>query len=249
MVLLNFELCKTQLCDRMPASGHNNSSDNEAGSNSALLTASNLACHRGDNTLFKQLSFSLGAGECLHLIGANGSGKTSLLRILCGLNQADQGELQWRSEPTYNNDFFLSEVAYIGHKDGLKNELTALENLRFHQALDNELDEDKLDDCLAQLKILQCADLPAQALSFGQRRRLALAKLLLTPKSLWILDEPLTGIDVAGRDLIEQLCISHLQGGGSIIMTHHQSLDHTAFNQFKTELWLEKFTEPSQDQT
>lgn len=188
------------------------------------LSCHDLSCIRGERQLFTNLSFELEPRECLHVVGANGSGKTSLLRILCGLAEADTGEIQWQGQSSCQNTVFLQDSVYIGHKDGLKNELSAIENLRFAQNLDGSNDEPLLDQCLAQMQILNCADLATQNLSFGQRRRLAFAKLLLRSYPLWILDEPFTGIDAQGRQLIERLCVEHLQAGGMIILTHHQGL-------------------------
>lgn len=202
------------------------------------ISVADLRCSRGEKTLFERLSFTANKGDCLHIIGPNGAGKTTLLRALCGLNKPDHGEICWRSQPIFLSDAFAHQAIYIGHKDGLKNELTALENLRFTQQLEFIHDEEALEDCLLGLKILECADLPAQALSFGQRRRLSFAKLLLHPKPLWILDEPFTGIDAQGRELIEQLCVKHLQENGIIVMTHHRSLQETALGAFSEEVFI-----------
>lgn len=205
-----------------------------------LISAHELTCVRGENQLFANLSLAVDKGQCLHIIGANGSGKTSLLRILSGLTMADGGQIYWQGIAIADSEVFFAQCAYVGHKDGLKNELTALENLRFYQQLDEVVDEDTLDNCLAEMKILHCADLPAQVLSFGQRRRLAFARLLLARKSLWILDEPFTGIDIQGRALIERLCVKHLNTGGAIVMTHHQSLENSKLSEFRTELHLDQ---------
>lgn len=188
------------------------------------LSCHQVSCQRGERLLFSQLSFSLRESECLHLVGANGSGKTSLLRILCGLAEADSGYVNWQAVNTQGNRAFLQQSAYIGHKDGLKNELSAIENLRFRLQLDADNDESLLDQCLAEMQLLECADLAAQSLSFGQRRRLSFASLLLRSYRLWILDEPFTGIDLSGRALIEKHCLTHLQNGGLLILTHHQGL-------------------------
>jgi len=204
------------------------------------LSATNLSCHRGDNQLFDDISFDVSAGECLHVTGPNGCGKTSLLRIVCGLNQAESGQVLWNGKSIAGNSRFYRESAYIAHKEGLKNELTAIENLRYYQQLDASRNEAILDNLLAKLGILPCADLLAQQLSFGQRRRLSFARLLVAQFPLWVLDEPFTGIDHSGRTLIESLCVEHLENGGSIIMTHHQSLRDSPLNQFRSELALGK---------
>ena len=201
----------------------------------ALLTAHNLSCVRGENQLFQDLSFHIETGQCLHVIGPNGSGKTSLLRILCNLDQSETGMVLWGDTAIKECVEYAKQTFYLGHKDALKNELTAIENLRFVQALDTRPNEDKLDEVLARMQILHCADLTAQSLSFGQRRRLAFAKILLSPRTLWVLDEPFTGIDEKGRKLIEELCIEHLNNAGSIILTHHQSLHGSQLRPFLTE--------------
>ncbi len=206
--------------------------------NSEVVSAKNLSCKRGDNQLFENISFELLAGQCLHVTGPNGCGKTSLLRIICGINVIDDGSLEWFGESTTNNSHFFAACAYIAHKEGLKNELTAIENLRYYQRLDAPSNEEILDDALAKMGILKCADLLTQQLSFGQRRRLSFSRLLIDNFPLWILDEPFTGIDAAGKELVESLCVDHLENGGLIIMTHHQSLVSSPLSRFRKELKL-----------
>lgn len=203
-----------------------------------ILSASNLSCTRSERSLFTQLELTVESGQCLHVIGANGSGKSSLLRILCGLLAADEGIIHWNGQSILNNLSFLNSLAYIGHKDALKNELTAAENLTFYQTCDTQLDNDLIDDYLARLGILECADLFAQQLSFGQRRRLAFARLQVKHYPIWVLDEPFTGIDQAGRELVEGLCVAHCQQKGIIILTNHQSLQDTVLQAHLLELAL-----------
>lgn len=209
-----------------------------------LITAKNLQCVRGDRTLFENLSFKLDAGTCLHVRGSNGSGKTSLLRILCGLLTPSAGNLANNSDDltSENNDLDSSVMAYLGHKNGLKDELTAIENLRFYQGLngqgstsqdsDRDATEAKLDTVLLQVGLLKVADLASGKLSFGQKRRLAFSRLLLNQKPIWILDEPFTGIDQPGRDLLEGCCVDHLKTRGAIILTHHGNLDDSVLADF-----------------
>jgi len=203
-----------------------------------VISANSLSCSRGDNLLFESVSFDLIEGQCLHVTGPNGCGKTSLLRLISGINHPENGSIEWCGNNTTDNSVFFAESAYIAHKEGIKNELTAIENLRYYQQLETFRDELALDDTLAEMGILKCADLLAQQLSFGQRRRLSFARVLMSNFSLWILDEPFTGIDAAGRALIESLCVKHLENNGLIIMTHHQSLANSPLNQYRCELKL-----------
>jgi len=209
-----------------------------------------LQCTRGEHQLFNGLKATVVSGQCLHVTGANGSGKTSLLRILCGLSSSDSGILSWNDQPL--NETFFDHSRYIGHKDALKNELTTIENLRFYQQMSasniDRIHDDVLDNCLNQMQILQCADLTAQQLSFGQRRRLTFAKLLLQKTDLWILDEPFTGIDKDGRALIEHCCLDQLERGGMIILTHHGSLANSALASHVNELAIATFRSSKSEQ-
>ncbi|MFT7525069.1 MAG: heme exporter protein A [Arenicella sp.] len=203
-----------------------------------LLSAQSLSCVRGERSLFQSLNFKLKEGQCLHVLGANGSGKTSLLRILSGLTDPTDGSVLWQQKTIHNHPRFLQQSAFLGHKDGIKNQLTALENLSFYQRLEGIINDDLVDQHLAQMGILDCADLSANKLSFGQRRRLAFARLLMPLFKLWILDEPFTGIDVQGRVLIEGVCLKHLQSGGMIVLTNHQSLRSSSLSEQLIELEL-----------
>lgn len=202
------------------------------------IKASTLSCIRGENTLFSELELSVNNRDCLHVTGPNGSGKTSLLRIIAGLNTPDSGHVTWNGKNISSNPSFFQQCGYIAHKDGLKNELTSIENLRYYQQLDNKVNEESLDDALDKMGLLSRADLITQKLSFGQRRRLAFARLLISEFPIWILDEPFTGIDAKGLALIELLCVKHLQKQGLIIMTHHQSLKGSVLDEYRKELVL-----------
>lgn len=191
-----------------------------------LLTVHDLACARGERTLFTDMSFSLKAGQLLLVRGGNGRGKTSLLRLLCGLATPLAGEVRWRGEPIRKaRDVFHREMTYVGHVNGVKDDLTPLENLRMAAAIaDRPLDEAHALDTLKTLGLERCLDLPARVLSFGQRRRVALSGLVVAGALLWILDEPLTGLDVHGVALVESLLREHVGRGGMVVMTTHQPL-------------------------
>jgi len=192
----------------------------------SILSAHGLACERGERLLFKNLGFELAEGEALLVRGANGHGKTSLLRILCGLSSPAVGEVRWRGQPIASeHEQYCREMAYVGHVNGIKDDLTPMENLRLAAALDGrELDMPTAVAALEQVGLSRCLDFPARVLSFGQRRRVALAGLMTAGALLWILDEPLTGLDVHGVAMVEKLIRDHVGAGGMAIMTTHQPL-------------------------
>ena len=192
-----------------------------------MLEISNLACTRGDHLLFSDLSFSLSAGELLQVEGANGSGKTSLLRTLCGFMMPTAGEIRWRGQSIRKLDEdFYAEMIYLGHLNAIKDELNALENLRISAGLAGcEVDDKKLVSALRHMGLRGRETLPVKVLSQGQRRRVALARLLFSNAPLWILDEPLTALDVGAVGLMQELIGEHLAKGGMVIYTTHQPLE------------------------
>lgn len=191
-----------------------------------LLSAHSLACERGERRLFEGLSFDLGRGEALLVRGGNGHGKTSLLRILCGLSTPIEGSVAWRGEPLPRvHEQYGRERAYLGHANGIKEDLTPIENLVLAAALQGRtMDEEAAASALHAIGLARCLEIPARVLSFGQRRRVALAGLLTAGALLWILDEPLTGLDVDGVAQVERTIAGHVAAGGMAIMTTHQPL-------------------------
>ena len=196
-------------------------------STSNRLSLENICCIRGDNTLFTHLNSIANNGDMLRIRGENGSGKTSLLRIIAGISSPDEGQVLWNDERINKSDSFASDIAYLAHRDGIKNEFTAIENLRFYQQLYHQNKPQELFDILAALDISHTAYIPARQLSFGQRRRLGFARLLLASTKLWLLDEPFTGIDIEGRSLLEQHCLNFLNKGGIVVLTHHAEIENS----------------------
>jgi heme ABC exporter, ATP-binding protein CcmA len=191
-------------------------------SQSARLEVIGLSCSRDDRLLFSELSFSLAAGQVFLLEGSNGSGKTTLLRALCGFREADAGEIRWSGQ-LLNESRYFAEMAYVGHADGTKKELTVLENLRFALAL-SKPGSYSIEAALEKVQLTGYDDNLVQTLSAGQKRRLSLARLLITHNVLWILDEPFTSLDRQGIDLIETLIDTHVRQGGMVILTSHHDL-------------------------
>ncbi len=193
------------------------------------LEVRNLSCSREDRKLFSGLNFQLSAGHAIQIEGPNGSGKTTLLRMLCGLRLPDEGEIYWNGvDISEERSAFLGDLNYIGHAHGVKGELTPLENLRVSQAMAGQTNKLSLDDALERVGLFGFEDVPSRTLSAGQRRRVALARLLISAAPLWILDEPFTAIDIQGQKQIEDMITSHVLGGGMAILTSHHPLDLSA---------------------
>ncbi|QAU23935.1 cytochrome c biogenesis heme-transporting ATPase CcmA [Dyella sp. M7H15-1] len=185
-----------------------------------LLEACSLAFHRQDEPVFGPLDFTLDAGELTLIEGDNGSGKTTLMRILTGLLRPEEGELFWRGEPL-TWDRCSGEIVFLGHQLGLKAELNPRENLRFAIGLHGHREHSHIDKALAHVGLAGYEDDPVRKLSAGQKKRVALARLLLIPAALWLLDEPYANLDRIGIELVNGMLEAHIAHGGSALVTSH----------------------------
>jgi heme exporter protein A len=191
-----------------------------------MLKVAGLHLWRGDRHVLRGVTFEGAAGQCVLLTGRNGAGKTSLLRVIAGLLDAEEGLVSWRGLPArrIRHDFH-AELAYLGHEPPLKGDLTGRENLRFSTAIRREVNPAEIEAALARTVALAFADQPVRTLSAGQRRRVALAAVLLSQAALWLLDEPTTNLDADGQQLVAALIAEHLAGNGLVVAAVHHALE------------------------
>jgi heme exporter protein A len=192
-----------------------------------MLEVSQLTAIRDERILFESLSFTIDSGELVQIEGRNGTGKTTLLRIVTGLGDRDNGEIFWNGENIESNrDAYHEDLLFLGHSTGVKRELTAYENLRFYLNVHSKapVDKETIYNALLKVGLAGREDVPVAQLSAGQQRRVALARLWLSEHKLWILDEPLTAIDKQGVKVLESLFLSHAEQGGIVVLTTHQDM-------------------------
>lgn len=203
-----------------------------------LLAAVDLVLWRGETPVLDGVSLALERGELVRIEGENGSGKTTLLRVLAGLVEPDEGEVRFDGEPLPRaRDALSAAMLYIGHRPGTSEALSAVENLLASAAVHgHETDTDRIVGTLAELGLGERHDLPVAALSAGQRRRVALARLALEPRDLWILDEPFTALDTYGLDWVRAQLARHVSSGGSALLTTHQPLEVPGVNERRLRL-------------
>ena len=179
---------------------------------------------RGDRHVLKGVSMQAGPGDLVHVAGPNGTGKTTLLRVVTGLLHPEQGGVTWHGRAIDRcRAEYLAQLVYLSHEPALKADLTALENLRFAVSLRRRVSAVELGDALGRAGVAHCAELPARVLSAGQRRRVAMARVLAMHASLWLLDEPFTNLDRQGAELVSELLLAHVRAGGlAVVVAHHE---------------------------
>jgi heme exporter protein A len=189
------------------------------------LTVDKVHVWRGDRHVLQGISLEARAGELLHILGPNGAGKTTLLRVASGLLHPEQGSVKWRGQSIAKSRAeYQAAMAYSSHEPALKGDLTPLENLRFAVGLKRGATASELRHSLERAGVAGCADLPSRVLSAGQRRRVALARVLAMRAALWLLDEPYANLDSAGSDLVSDLLQAHVESGGLALVVAHRDL-------------------------
>ncbi len=189
-----------------------------------MLVGRALACRRGERLVFANLDLEVAAGELLLLRGPNGSGKSTLLRLIAGLLRPERGELLWRGRRIEDSETFHADLAYIGHGDAAKAELTPREDLRFWLALHGVARAEaaeRVGAALTRLGVWGLADLPCRLLSAGQKRRLAFARVAMSGATLWLLDEPFNALDERAVEIVRAMLSEHRAAGGLVVMAAH----------------------------
>ena len=180
---------------------------------------------RGERHVLRGVDFAARPGSLWHVRGANGAGKTSLLRVIAGFLWPEAGAVRWHGQDTHEHrDQFAAQMAYLGHEPALKADLTGRENVAYLTGLRRRVDGQVLDAAFTRLGIAAHADRPTRMLSAGQRRRTAMARVLTSGAPLWLLDEPFTNLDAAGVELFAGLMAEHAGAGGVVVATTHQPI-------------------------
>lgn len=195
-------------------------------SSNAALEARGISCVRGERELFSRLDLEVFTGQCLHVRGENGIGKTSLLRLLTGLTSPESGDIFWNGHSIKNEaSEYHSKLLFLGHRDALKEDLSAIENLRMYAAIDGvALSEQEAFSSLWRFGLRGREDLPVNCLSAGQKKRVLMARMLTRRAQVWILDEPFNALDAHAVEELQGLIAEHLESNGLVVLTSHQPL-------------------------
>ncbi|WP_216862771.1 cytochrome c biogenesis heme-transporting ATPase CcmA [Polynucleobacter sp. CS-Odin-A6] len=199
-----------------------------------ILEARAITCVRGERELFSDLNLQVCAGQCLHVRGENGIGKTSLLRLLTGLASPEVGDILWNGNSIKKDSSeYHSQLLFSGHRDALKEDLTALENLRMYAAIDGiAISEKEAFAALWRFGLKGREDLTVNCLSAGQKKRVLMARMLIRRAQIWILDEPFNALDTSAMSELQALIGEHLEGNGLVVLTSHQALSISGLQVF-----------------
>jgi len=205
-------------------------------SSAAELRVDQVHVWRGDRHVLKSVTLHVRRGELLHVTGPNGAGKTTLLRVVSGLLRPESGAVSWNGVSIGEvREEYQQDLAYASHEPALKSDLTPLENLRFMVGLRRRVSRGELLASLQRTGVAECADLPARVLSAGQRRRVAMARVLASAAPLWLLDEPYTNLDGAGSRLLSSLLEEHVAAGGLAVVVAHHPMELAGTRQFELD--------------
>ena len=190
------------------------------------LNAKNLSLTRGGRELFTNLNFIVEPGDLLLIQGENGSGKTSLLKVIAGLIEPDNGSLFWSSKNIISQrQSFHKNIAWLSHNPGFKGDLTILENIKFESSL-RKISMEKLEDSLKRFQLTEFSKIPFRFLSVGQQKRAAIVRMCLIDVNLWLMDEPLSNLDTTGQSLVIDLINNHTKNSGLCVLASHHEIAH-----------------------
>ncbi len=190
------------------------------------LKISHIAFSRNENVILDDMNFSINAGELMQIDGANGSGKSTLLRILAGLLEPSHGHVQWHGQDAFGHGSdYQEQLMYLGHKNAIKDDLSPLENLEFIRQLKHSQTELGCLEALEKFRLADYGHTPIRRMSAGQKRKVSLARLMLVKTTVWLLDEPFTALDQAGKTILEAVIKTHIHGGGLVIFATHQAIE------------------------
>ena len=189
--------------------------------NNHILNIKGISVEKNDVCILKDINLEIKQGDFLNIYGSNGAGKTTLLKLLSGLTEPTDGEIK------FNNDDFMDKVFILGHKNGIKLNLTVLENLQF---ISNDQDIKKIKSIIEQYELTSKMNVLTKYLSHGQQKRVALMKAMINDYDIWLLDEPYSGLDQAGEEILDKILVNHIKNSGAVVITNHKEIKKEKIN-------------------
>ena len=189
--------------------------------NNHILNLKGISVEKNDVCILEDINLEIKQGDFLNIYGSNGAGKTTLLKLLSGLTEPTAGEIK------FNNDDFMDKVFILGHKNGIKLNLTVLENLQF---MSNDQDIKKIKSIIEKYELTAKMNILTKYLSHGQQKRVALMKAMINDYDIWLLDEPYSGLDQAGEEILDKILINHIKNSGAVVITNHKEIKKEKIN-------------------